>query len=405
MARSAIKGVSMYDVVIVGGGPCGLIAGKEIARAGSSVLIIEEHQEIGYPVQCSGLYSVSGLKALGLDLGNDIIANTIKGGRFISPSGKEILAYSDSERARVVEKKLFDKHLAREAARSGAEMKLKTRVLSLERGKDALIRTDGPDGREEIRSHLVIGADGIRSNVAKWSGLKRPQKIVAAAQVEVDEVDIEPDIAEMYFTRKYAPNFYGWVLPKGDVYEVGLGIRDGNAPPRKYLEKFMKEHSVASNKVIGKSTIEVNMGGFPLSVSEKTVSDKVMIIGDAAGHTKASTGGGVITGGIASMIAGKAAVKSLEAGDYSEEFLFQEYESKWREEIGLELKVHEALRNMFDSLSDEQLDSLFDIAIEARVDETMVKYQDTDRPSAFVKDLMTDDGMVEVMQKFLDFPI
>ncbi|MFQ5814878.1 MAG: geranylgeranyl reductase family protein [Candidatus Hydrothermarchaeaceae archaeon] len=395
----------MYDVVIVGGGPCGLIAGKAIAKGGNRVAIIEEHQEIGYPVQCSGLYSVSGLKALGLKLGGDIIVNTIKGGRFFSPSGKEIFAYSNTERARVVEKKLFDKYLAREAARAGVEMKLKTRVMGLERGRDISIKIEGLDGREKIESHLVIGADGVRSNVARWCGLQTPKKIVAAVQVEVDGVDVEDDVAEMYFGREYAPNFYAWVLPKGDVCEVGVGVRGGTAPPRKYLEKFIQKHPVASRKIKSRSTIELNMGGFPLSVSERTVSDGVMIVGDAAGHTKASTGGGVITGGIASMIAGAAAVKALEAGDYSEEFLRGEYESKWKEEIGFELKVHEALRNMFDSLSDEQLDSIFDLAIEARVDEIMVRYQDTDRPSAFVRDLMADERMVEVMQKFLDFPI
>ncbi len=395
----------MYDVVIVGGGPCGLIAGREIARGGYRVVIVEEHQEIGYPVQCSGLYSISGLKSLDLNPSEDIIASTIKGGRFYSPSGREIFAYSNTERARVVEKKLFDKYLAREAARAGAEIRPKTRVLGLERGRELSIKIEGPDGGEELKSHLVIGADGVRSNVARWCGLPLPKKIVAAAQVEIDEVEVEDDVAEMYFGRDYAPNFYAWVLPKGDVCEVGVGVRGGSMPPRKYLEKFMREHPIASKKIKGKSILEVNLGGFPLSVSEKTVSRGVMIVGDAAGHTKASTGGGVITGGIAARIAGTAAIKSLEANDYSEEFLRREYQDKWEKEIGFELKVHEALRNMFDSLSDAQLDSLFDLAIEARVNEIMVKYQDTDRPSAFVRDLMADERMVEVMQKFLDFPL
>jgi digeranylgeranylglycerophospholipid reductase len=395
----------MYDVVIIGGGPCGLIASREIARNGNRVLIIEEHQEIGYPVQCSGLYSVSGLKTLGLKIGKDLIANTIKGGRFFSPSCKEILAYSDKERARVVEKKLFDKYLAREAARAGVEIKLKTRALGLKREKDIHVSIDGPGGREKIKSPLVIGADGVRSNVARWCGLETPEKIVAAAQVEVEDVEVESDVAEMYFGREYAPNFYAWILPKGEVYEVGVGVRNGSAPPRKYLEKFIRQHPVASKKIKGKSIIEFNMGGFPLAVSKNTVSDGIMIVGDAAGQTKASTGGGVITGGIASMIAGAAANKALEARDYSEEFLRREYELKWKEELGFELKVHEALRNMFDSMSDEQLDSLFDLAIEAHVNEIMVKYSDTDRPSEFLRELLAEERMLEVMQKFLDFPL
>ncbi len=395
----------MYDAIVVGGGPCGLIAGKEIARAGYEVCILEEHQEIGYPVQCSGLYSVAGLRELGLDLDEGIIANTIKGGRFYSPGGKEILARSDLERARVVEKKLFDKYLAREAARAGATMMLKTKALGIERRDGVAVKISGIDGAETLRSKLLIGADGVRSNVARWCGLKTPRKIAAAAQVEIDRVEIEEDIAEMYFGREYAPNFYAWILPKGDICEVGLGSRQGIMPPRKYLEKFIKEHPIASKKITGKSILEVNLGGFPLEVAEKSVSQGVMLVGDAAGHTKASTGGGVITGGLIATMAAEAAVKALKEDDFSEEFLMREYEQRWRRELGLELKVHEALRNMLDSLSDEKLDALFDLAIEARIQDIMVKYQDTDRPSEFVKDLLREERMVGAVQKFLDFPL
>ncbi len=121
-----------YDVIVVGGGPVGLITSKEIAKEGYRVCVIEEHQEIGYPVQCSGLFSVSGLEKLGLDLPDEIIANTIRGGRIYSPNGTEFEAYSNVDRARVVERKMFDNHLAKEAIRAGTEIKLKSRVLKAE---------------------------------------------------------------------------------------------------------------------------------------------------------------------------------------------------------------------------------------------------------------------------------
>jgi len=143
-----------YDVVIVGGGPIGLIAAKEIAGAGYKACVIEEHQEIGYPVQCSGLYSISGLKALGLTLNESIISNTIKGGRFCSPLGKEFTAYSNVERARVVEKKLFDKYLAKRAARAGAEFKLKTEVKTVAINNGVTVKTDGIYGEETLKSEL-----------------------------------------------------------------------------------------------------------------------------------------------------------------------------------------------------------------------------------------------------------
>jgi flavin-dependent dehydrogenase len=158
---------------------------------------------------------------------------------------------------------------------------------------------------------------------------------------------------------------------------------------------------VASKK-IGKGMLEFNLGAFPVETVEKTVAERFLLVGDAAGQVKASTGGGVITGGIAARIAGKACVKALEEEDFSEGFLKAEYEDKWRAEIGLELKVHEVLRSLFDALSDEDLERLFDVALEEKVDELMVKYRDTDRPSEFFKEVLRKEAILKEVERFLD---
>jgi geranylgeranyl reductase family protein len=394
-----------YDVIIIGGGPAGLIAAREIAGAGAKVCVVEEHQEIGYPVQCSGLYSISGLKALGLSLDESIISNTIKGGRFYSPLGREFTAYSNVERAHVVEKKLFDKYLAKRAARAGAEFKLKTRAEEVAIDTGVRVRTDGIYGEETLKSELLIGADGVRSTIARHLGLKTPKKIVAAIQVEVDDVETERDIAEVYFGRRYAPNFYAWILPKDRTYEVGLGVRRPEAKLKEYLARFMRQHPVASKKIHGSSIVEMNVGSFAVETVDRSVAERALIVGDAAGQVKASTGGGVITGGIAARLAGEACVKALEEENYSAPFLRKHYEDRWRAEIGFELQVHESLRELFDSLSDEELEELFDLAIEERIDELMGKYQDTDKPSEFVKELLKNERMLTAVEKFLNYDV
>lgn len=397
--------MEQYDVVVVGGGPVGLIAAYEVAKAGYKVGVVEEHQEIGYPVQCSGLYSISGLKTLGIQLDDSIISNTIKGGRFYSPSGKELLAYSDVERARVVEKKLFDSFLAERAALEGVEFKLKTRAEELEIDEEGVRVGVRGINRETLRSKLLIAADGVRSVMARKVGLKTPRKIVGAIQIEVSSAEVERDIAEVYFGRRYAPNFYAWILPKGETYEVGLGVREIGAEKgmglREYLRRFLEEHPVASKKV-GEGYLELNYGAFPVETVEKTVADRFLLVGDAAGQVKASTGGGVITGGIAALIAARACVESLEEEAYSEEFLRERYEARWKAEIGLELKVHEILRGLFDSLGDEDLERFFTVAQEERIDELMVKYRDTDRPSEFFKEILKKEAIVREMERFLD---
>lgn len=394
----------MWDVAVVGGGPAGLIAARDIARAGYGVVVLEEHQEIGYPVKCSGLFSLSGLAALEIEPGAGVVRSVIKGGRFYSPAGKELLAYSDLARAVVVERKAFDKELGRAAARAGAEIRLKTSVLGLEVGEHVSVRTEGLYGLEVLEARLVVGADGMRSNVARRLGMKTTRRVVAAAQVEVEEAEVEEDIAEVYFGSRYAPGFYAWILPKGDLYEVGVGVRAGaGGGPREHLMRFMREHPIASKKVKGRSILELNLGGFPVDLpQDKTAGDRVVIVGDAAGHTKASTGGGVITGGIGARIAAKACVRALEAGDFSRAFLEREYEARWREEIGYELQAHVLLRRILDSLGDEGLEEVFQLAIDERLAEIMVRYRDTDRPSDFLREVSKRPKLMEALQKFLN---
>jgi len=390
-----------FDCIVVGGGPAGLIASKEIASAGCSVCVIEEHQEIGYPAKCSGLFSISGLKELGIKLDSSIIAVTIKGGRFYSPCGDELLAYSDVERAHVAERKMFDKHLAREAIRAGAKIKLRTRVTGIKIDNGISVGTKGFE-EEVLKSRLLIGADGIGSNIARWSKIKTPKKVVSCAQIEVENAEVEDDVAEMYFGREYAPNFYAWIMPKGEVYEVGVGSRGSKHTPLNLLKKFISDHPVASKKIKSESMLEVNIGGIPLGYPEDTVGERIMIVGDAASQVKSSTGGGVITGGIAARIAGRAVVKAIEEEDFSKEFLKKEYEDRWKDELGVELQVHSALREMFDGLADEELDDLFKIAIEEDISKLMVKFQDTDRPSKFVKELLKNERMLTKLQRFLE---
>lgn len=391
-----------FDCIIVGGGTAGLVASKEIASLGCSVCVIEEHQEIGYPVKCSGLFSISGIKELGIKLDPSVIASTIKGGRFYSPGGNELLAYSDVDRAHVVERKVFDKHLAREAVRAGAKLKLSTRVTGINVNNCVSVATKGLDGGEILKSHLLIGADGARSNIARLSGIKSTKKIISCAQIEVEEADVEDDIAEMYFGREFAPNFHAWILPKGDVYEVGVGSRGSKHTPVTLLKKFISTHKIASKKITGKSILEVNIGGVPIGHIQETVKERIMIVGDAAGQVKSSTGGGVIMGGIAARIAGKAAVKAVREKDFSKEFFKREYEARWKDELGAELQVHLALREMLDRLSDAELDDLFKIAIDEGISDLMVKFRDTDRPLKFVKELAKNERMIKKLQNFLD---
>ena len=76
-----------YDAVVIGGGPAGLITASELAQARSSVLVLEEHSQVGLPDHCAGLVSISGLERIGIKPSPRSIQNLVSGARLVAPNG------------------------------------------------------------------------------------------------------------------------------------------------------------------------------------------------------------------------------------------------------------------------------------------------------------------------------
>lgn len=383
-----------YDIAILGGGAIGLVAGERAASLGKSICIIEEHQEIGYPVKCSGLFSVRGVKELFPDLPRELICSVIRGGRFYSPSNLNFLAYSEKEKGYAVERKLFDKFLARKAARKGAEIKLKTVAEGAEiKSNEVRIKVNELGEEKIIKAKLGIDASGGKAILARWLGIRNKKSFVGAAQIEVEaeSIGIEEDIAEVYFSKKFAPGFYAWILPKGYAVEVGLacGGKEQKFNARDYLKLFIKKHEVAKRKIKAKSILEYNEGAIPVGKPVRSYGERLLIIGDAASQVKASTGGGVITGSICARIAAEAACRAIDENDFSERFFRENYEKAWKKAIGKELLLHAYLRKIFNAASDKSIDRLFSIAISEGLPELMSKYDNTDIISGFLKEVFS----------------
>jgi flavin-dependent dehydrogenase len=101
-----------YDVIIVGGGPAGCITGEHIKHG--KVLIIEEHQEIGAPLQCAGLISKKGVEELGNPKG---CVNKVRGAHIYSKNN-HITVGNEEIRACVFERKVMDKDIAIRASKN-----------------------------------------------------------------------------------------------------------------------------------------------------------------------------------------------------------------------------------------------------------------------------------------------
>ena len=390
-----------YDVVVIGAGPSGSNAAKAAAERGARVLLIEKRQEIGAPKRCGEGISARGLRELGIEPSPRWALNEIMGAHIYAPNGKRVSVRYKEVGGYVIERKMFDKFLAMEAARAGAKVVAKAQAtgLIIEDGFVKGVKIRWLDEDIEVRCKVVIAADGVESQVARWAGINSTHKlrdIDSAFQYEMVVELEEPDMLELYFGNKIAPRGYVWIFPKGkDVANVGIGIGGDikGVTAKELLDKFIKNHE----KLKKGSIIEVNSGGVPVGKPlDKLVSNGLMIVGDAAHQVNAIHGGGVYEGSIAGRIAGEVCAKAIEKGDVSEKAL-REYEIRWREKRGEALMRIYKLRQAIELLSDEDLNMLADNLS----GEDIIELTKGKRFEKLVEVLMKKPELIEVAQKLL----
>jgi digeranylgeranylglycerophospholipid reductase len=352
-----------YDVIVVGAGPGGSIAAKTAAKEGLDVLMIEKRQEIGDPIRCAEGVGKFHLKQH-IEPDPRWICADVKGSCIISPDGTKVEMaeeMSGGEVGYVLERKIFDRALANESALAGAEVMVKTRATDLIIENDTVcgIKLMHLGKMHEVRSKIVIGADGMESKVGRWAGIDtsvKPSDIETCAQYLVSNANIDQEFCYFYLGNEIAPAGYVWLFPKGgNKANVGIGIlgsKSGEDRAIDLLNDFM-EKNMPDAKII-----EMVIGGVPVcGTIDRTIANGLMLVGDAARQSDPITGGGIINAMDAGKIAGEIAAKAIRNGDCSTDTL-QEYEELWRKTIGKEIDNSLIVKETFVKFSDEDLNSL-----------------------------------------------
>ncbi len=352
---------SEYDVIVVGAGPAGSSVARFCAEKGLDVLAVEKRQEIGSPKRCGEGVSKSSLERMGIALDGSWVSRTIKGASAYAPNGKKIIVDFDGPEGWVIERKLFDKHLARIAAQAGARILTKTEVVNVcRKGKGIAVTLWSSGEMMEIECSVLVACDGVESRIARMLGIDTTlalSDVASCAQFEMTGVSIDPDRIELYFGNQTAPGGYAWIFPKGeDSANVGIGVRKPYS--KKAALRYLKDF-VGSREALRKgSVIEVNSGGVPVGgFLERMADDNFMIVGDAAHQVNPIHGGGIAESYVAGRIAADVIAKAAKADDFSKESL-SAYERAWWKERGGKLKKILKLRNVVESLSDDELNWL-----------------------------------------------
>lgn len=351
------------DVLVVGGGPAGSNAARYAAK-GADVIIIEKKKEIGGPVQCAEGVSDGIFEKLEIKPNSRYVSTKIEFVKLIAPNGTVIRL--DGEKVKywksgmVLDREVFDKAIAKEAARNGADFLMKTRFVSAKRtSKGVTVQAKQMNEDIQIDAKIIIGADGPPSIVARSLGMDTTvplRYLESGIQYLMMPMEIEPCI-ELYFGDCYAPGGYSWVFPKGeDQANVGLGVlpvKAGQKTAQYYLDKFIERPRFKKAKIV-----EVNAGAIPVNGPLKEpYMDNLLLVGDAGRFVNPLTGGGIHTAIITGKHAGLLAAEAISKGDYTSNFL-KKYNDMWKPDIYDELDKCLKAQEAFMKLNEKDLDSI-----------------------------------------------
>lgn len=354
------------DVLVIGAGPVGSAAAKHAALGGAEVILIDKKSEIGTPKRCAeGIYD-HGLKWLGIEPNPSWAVQRINGGTIIAPDRTRLTLDETilPEKGYIIERKVFDKYMAMDAARAGAKIMVKTLAKSIVKDEDSegsfyIIACEHIGETIEIKARIVIAADGPESRIAKAVGINSatsPKHMMSGIQYEMVGVNCERmDLIELHLGA-FAGGGYAWVFPKGeDIANVGIAISSTSKKPAiDYLNEFIASYSPLNNA----KAVELNVGGDPIGgLIEAIYDDNLLVCGDAAGQVDPITGGGIILGMLGGMTAGQVAARAIRDKDYSKERL-KEYAVLYDEYTQGAIPKLEIARDVYLSLNDDDLNQI-----------------------------------------------
>lgn len=371
-----------YDVVVIGGGPAGCIAAKYAAKH-VSTLVVEEHTRIGEPAQCAGLISVRAAAESELrSKFRKCVCNEVSGAVFHPPTFRPLTVEGREKKAFVIRRDVFDRLLAEEAARSGADFLMQSKVVGIKRGSESpnelKIICEGKELK--ITAKVVVGADGASGITQRALGL-RIRRLLSCVQV-CGVYECDTNFVELFFGRSIAPGFFAWAIPVGEgVARLGLcvDVTVGGEPLRRldlFLKRLRKE-----GKFKG-SSFDFLTGIIPLGPPKLTAAASIMLLGDAAAQVKPVTGGGVYYGMKCGKLAGMLAAEAAGVKAAAREKVVSRYDGMWRREIGREIGFGMLLHRLRCKMGDKDLDRIFRVLDDERLLKMVEEKGDMDYQSS-----------------------
>ena len=279
-----------YDVAIIGCSTAGLYAAERLAAAGQSVAVFDRRSTIGEPRRT--LIVTPDLAEVLDVVPEEATLNRIRVMELEATGERTSIELEEPDL--IVERGAFITHWADRACVAGAEIHLDARFHSLTASTDGAELTFGANNSstDTVHAKTVIGADGVNSRVARTVGIDLPPRVPIAQAEVAPPSGWDQGTAKVWFDDKDTQYFY-WLIPESpDRAVVGL-IGDQRHQTRPMLDEFLRKLEL---EPLEYQSAKVAMYHPKLKPYTRVGQARVYLVGDAAGHVKVSTVGGLVSG-------------------------------------------------------------------------------------------------------------
>jgi len=369
-----------FDVIIIGGGPVGCRVGRNLAKEGKNVLILEAKSRIGYPNHCSGLVPEEFI-SVGL-VKDSLILNYIKGAKVYSYKENTFTFKREKPYAVVIDRVAFDRYTETLSKEAGAKIIYNSHVESvdLSEGCAKVKLTNG----KEFTSKVLVVAAGSTNAIKNLLNFSMDGETIYTVQVDVSIALEDYEIAYIYMNNEIALNWFAWVIPTSIGFaRVGFGTTDGRNILEKLDKLFHTWSLLKDAKIIGKPVV----WSIPIGVPQKTVFKNVAFVGDSARQVKPFSGGGLLTGFIAGDVLSSTIINALNSKDVYT--AIKNYEKNWRALLQGEFRKELLLREIYKTLTDEDKDRIIKEIDKEKIKYILSRYGKMDKPSVTGIKLLT----------------
>ncbi|MFX1266893.1 MAG: hypothetical protein ACFFAK_02915 [Promethearchaeota archaeon] len=378
-----------FDICIIGGSIAGNYLCYLLTNTNLKISVIEEHQQIGLPFQCAGIVSQKLTKIT--QIPKEIILNRVKVAKIIAPSGRYIKLSGDEHPFIIdrvgLDNYFYDKIKDHPNIVYFLGEKFKTfKYINKSSKKHVIIETS----KRVIKAKMLIGCDGPLSLVGKHLNIQN--EILYAMQVRV-KGNFDENEAALYFNKKWK-ELFGWIVPEGNkVYRVGLAT---SPPIKRKLVYFLKKIGVKIEQ-----KIDQQGGIIPFGLMNKLAFNNILLLGDAAGQVKATTGGGIIMLLTAAKLASNCIKMCFKENDFSKSFIKKNYETPCQFSIGKELKTHYLIRLILERFSNKDFETFFKVVKTHHIENLISIYGDMDFPTKMLIEMIKNPVVLKFLFQYV----